>query len=333
MTDPRPTLAAPDDDPYLWLEEVEGEQATAWADARTAGTVARLADARYGRDRDALRALLDRPDNLPVPARRAGLLYNLWRDAAQPRGLWRRTTLPSYRTPAPDWEVLLDLDALAVLEGEDWVWQGAATLPPDHARALIRLSRGGSDAAVLREFDLPSRRFVPNGFVLPEAKGGAAWLDADTLLLSSALGGETRSGYASTVRLWRRGEDWSAAASLFTTDPGNMNAWGSYDRLGNRLIFGKSPASSTRMSGSATARGRNSGSSCRATPAIFGKRTGWRWRGGPNGGRGRTRSVPTRLPSSACPRSLRATGGSRPCSGRRRAGRCKASSGPRAASC
>ena len=130
MTDPRPTLAAPDDDPYLWLEEVEGEQAAAWADARTADTVARLADVRYQRDRDALRALLDRPDNLPVPARRGGLLYNFWRDAAQPRGLWRRATLRSYRTPAPDWEVLLDLDALAAAEGEDWVWQGAATLPP-----------------------------------------------------------------------------------------------------------------------------------------------------------------------------------------------------------
>ncbi len=241
MTDLRPTLAAPDDDPYLWLEEVEGEQATAWADARTADTVARLADARYGRDCDTLRALLDRPDNLPVPARRGGLLYNFWRDAAQPRGLWRRATLQSYRTRAPAWEVLLDLDALAAAENEDWVWQGAATLPPDHARALVRLSRGGSDAVVLREFDLPSRRFVADGFALPEAKGGAAWLDADTLLLSSALGGETRSGYASTVRLWRRGEDPLAAPPLFTTDPGNMNAWGSYDRQGGRLVFAEKP--------------------------------------------------------------------------------------------
>ena len=239
MTDPRPTLAAPDDDPYLWLEEVEGEQATAWADARTAETRARLADARYERDRDALRALLDRPDNLPVPARRGGLLYNFWRDATQPRGLWRRATLDSYRTPTPEWEVLLDLDALATAEGEDWVWQGAATLPPDHARALVHLSRGGSDAFVLREFDLPSRSFVPGGFTLPEAKGSAAWLDRDTLLLSSALGGETRSGYASTVRLWRRGRDPVAASPLFTTDASNMSAWGSYDRQGDRLVFGE----------------------------------------------------------------------------------------------
>ena len=241
MIDLRPTLAAPDDDPYLWLEEIEGEQATAWADARTADTVAQLADADYERDRDTLRALLDRPDNLPLPARRGGLLYNFWRDTAQPRGLWRRTTLRSYRTPAPDWEILLDLDELAAAEDEDWVWQGAATLPPDHARALVRLSRGGSDAAVLREFDLASCRFVPDGFALPEAKGGAAWLDADTLLLSSALGGETRSGYASTVRLWRRGEDWSAAPPLFTTDPANVSAWGDYDRQDNRLMFAEKP--------------------------------------------------------------------------------------------
>ncbi|MGI4954238.1 MAG: prolyl oligopeptidase family serine peptidase, partial [Janthinobacterium lividum] len=129
----------------------------------------------------------------------------------------------------------------AAAEGEDWIWQGAITLPPDHARALVRLSRGGSDAAVLREFDLPSRQFVPGGFALPEAKGGMAWLDADTLLLSSALGGETRSGYASTVRLWRRGEDWSASPPLFTTDPANMNAWGGYDRQDARLVFFEKP--------------------------------------------------------------------------------------------
>ena len=82
----------------------------------------------------------------------------------------------------------LDLDALAAAEGDDWVWHGADTLPPDHHRAILRLSRGGSDAVVLREFDLADRRFLADGFILPEAKGGAAWLDQDKLLLSSAFG-------------------------------------------------------------------------------------------------------------------------------------------------
>ena len=174
---------------------------------------------------------------MPLPTRRGGLIYNFWKDADHQRGLWRRTTLQSYRTEAPEWDVLLDLDALAAAEDEDWIWQGASTLPPDHARALLRLSRGGSDAVVLREFDLLSCDFVAGGFVLPEAKGSAAWLDQDTLLLSTALGGVTTSGYASTVRLWHRGAAWSEGPVLFRTDPANMAAWGGYDRLADRLIF------------------------------------------------------------------------------------------------
>ncbi len=241
MADPRPTLATPDDDPYLWLEEGDGARATEWVDGQTARTLARLADPRYDADRETLRALLDRPDNLPIPVRRGGLIYNFWRDAAHPRGLWRRTTLAAFRTEAPEWDVLLDLDALAAEEGEDWVWQGAGTLPPGHARALLRLSRGGSDAAVVREFDLTARAFVPGGFSLPEAKGGADWLDADTLLLSTALGGATRSGYARTVRLWRRGADWSGEPAVFETEAANMSAWGSYDRVGDRVIYGEKP--------------------------------------------------------------------------------------------
>ncbi len=237
MTENRPILADPDDDPYRWLEEVEGERATAWVDAQTQATLARLADARYAADRDTLRDLLDRPDNLPVPTRRGGLLYNFWRDAAQKRGLWRRTTIESFRTETPDWEILLDLDALAAAEDEDWVWGGAGTLPPDHRRAMLRLSRGGSDAVVLREFDLERREFVTGGFSLPEAKSGTSWLDQETLVLNTALSGVTSSGYSRRVQLWRRGEDWSAAPVLFETEPENMAAWGSYDRVGSRLVF------------------------------------------------------------------------------------------------
>jgi prolyl oligopeptidase len=237
MTDPRPTLATPDDDPFLWLEDMDGARATNWADSQTAATLVRLGDDRFAADRDQLCSLLDRPDNLPIPTRRAGLLYNFWKDADHPRGIWRRTTLESFRTSAPDWDVLLDIDGLALAEGEDWIWQGAATLPPEHARAMLRLSQGGSDAVVLREFDLVARAFVTDGFVLPEAKGGVAWLDQDTLLLSTALGGATTSGYASTVRLWRRGLDWSDGPILFQTDATSMAAWGAFDRAADRLIF------------------------------------------------------------------------------------------------
>ncbi|MBV8168560.1 MAG: S9 family peptidase, partial [Alphaproteobacteria bacterium] len=119
--DPRPTLEAPDDDPYLWLEEIDGARALAWVDAESQRTLARFGDARFAADRDALRTIYDRPDNIPYVARRGALLYNLWKDAEHPRGLWRTTTLDSFRTDSPTWDVVLDLDALAAREGEDWV--------------------------------------------------------------------------------------------------------------------------------------------------------------------------------------------------------------------
>jgi prolyl oligopeptidase len=240
--DPRPTLDAPDDDPHIWLEEIEGAQPLAWIDEQNARTLARFAGPHFEADRDALAAIFDRPDNIPYVTRRAGLLYNFWQDAQHPRGLWRRTTLEEFRKDTPNWEVLLDLDALAAAEGEDWVWKMSATLPPAHERAIIYLSRGGSDANVLREFDLTQKRFVEDGFNLSEAKGGASWLDADTLILSSAYGGpevQTTSGYGRTVRLWRRGTDPLSAPLLFDAPPESVSATGGLDRSARseRLFF------------------------------------------------------------------------------------------------
>jgi prolyl oligopeptidase len=232
MTDPRPTLEAPDDDPYLWLEEIDGEPALAWVEAQNAATLGKFGDVRFAADRDTLAAILDRPDNIPLIARRGSRVFNFWKDAEHPRGLWRASTLDSFRTAQPDWEVLLDLDALAANEGEDWTWSGASTIPGSHDRAIMMLSRGGADAVVLREFDLASREFVAGGFNLPEAKGGAAWLDRDTLLLSSALGEgmATSSGYARTVRLWRRGSSPVTAPVIFETAADRMSVWADVDR-------------------------------------------------------------------------------------------------------
>ncbi len=233
IPDPRPTLSAPDDDPYIWLEDIDGAAALAWVAEQNARTLARFGGPRFKADSETLTAIFDRPDNIPYVTRRGGLLYNFWQDAAHPRGLWRRTTLASFLTDGPDWETLLDLDTLAADEGQDWVWGGASTLPPAHERAILRLSRGGSDAVELREFDLTRKAFVESGFYLPEAKGGVAWLDADTLLLSSAYGGEpmqTRSGYARTVRRWARGADPLAGPVLFEIDNDAMATAAVVDR-------------------------------------------------------------------------------------------------------
>src|SRR5690242_7828702 len=232
MIDPRTTDEAPDDDPYLWLEEIDGERALAWVEAQNAATMARFGGTGFASDRDALAAIFDRPDNIPLIARRGARVFNFWKDASHPRGLWRATSLDSFRAEQPEWEILLDLDALADREGEDWTWSGATTIPGSHDRAILMLSRGGADAVVLREFDLAARDFVPGGFELPEAKGGAAWLDRDALLLSSALGEgmATGSGYARTVRLWRRGTDPLAAPIIFETSADHMAVWADVDR-------------------------------------------------------------------------------------------------------
>jgi prolyl oligopeptidase len=232
--DDRPTIAAPDDDPYLWLEEIDGARAVGFVDLQSRRTLERFADAGFATDRDTLAAIYDRPDNIPLIGRRGVFVYNIWKDANHPRGIWRRTTLDEFRRPEPKWDVILDVDQLAAAESEDWLLSGVRTLPGSRARAILSLSRGGSDAVTLREFDLASRAFVSDGFMLPEAKGGADWLDADTLLLSSAYGEgmATTSGYARTVRLWRRGADVDQAQVIFETASGNMAASFNVDRTG-----------------------------------------------------------------------------------------------------
>lgn len=195
-------------DPNLWLEAVDAPDALAWVRERNASSRARLeADPRFATLRQQLRDILDSQDRIPAVSRRGQFLYNLWRDSAHPRGLWRRTRLESFRQHQPDWETVLDLDALARAEQENWVWSSPSCLGGESPRCMIHLSRGGADATVAREFDLERRAFVPDGFCLPEAKTWISWLDADTLLVSTDTGpgSLTDSGYPREVRLWRRG--------------------------------------------------------------------------------------------------------------------------------
>jgi prolyl oligopeptidase len=231
IVDARPTVAAPDDDPWLWLEDIEGARALAWVETENARTLAAFGTAQWAADRDALAAILDRPDKIPFIARRGPWFYNFWTDARNPRGLWRRCAPESFRREQPSWEILLDVDALAAIEKEDWIWGGASTRPGTHDRAILRLSRGGSDAVVLREFDLSSKTFVGDGYRLPEAKGQVDWIDPDTVLLTSAWGGDTTtSGYARTIRLWRRGADPGEAPVIFEVPRQSMSASSVVDR-------------------------------------------------------------------------------------------------------
>jgi len=221
-----------DDDPHRWLEDVAGEAALAWVRERNAETFAELTQsARFAELRARIREVLDADDRIPYPVTRGRHLYNFWRDEAHPRGVWRRTTLASYRRAEPAWDVLLDVDALAADEGENWVWHGAGVLRPDHRLALVSLSRGGADAAVVREFDLATRTFVAGGFVLPEAKSRVSWIDEDRVYVGTDFGegSMTASGYPRVVKEWRRGTPLADAVTVFEGEPQDVSVGAYHD--------------------------------------------------------------------------------------------------------
>ncbi|MEF9996181.1 MAG: prolyl oligopeptidase family serine peptidase [Burkholderiaceae bacterium] len=218
-------------DPYLWLEEVDGTRAMEWVEtANAASQKTFAADPRFEPLRADLLKIFDSSRRIPYVNRIGGQVYNLWRDADHPRGLWRRTTPAEFRRADPAWETVLDLDALAQAEGENWVWQGADCLRPDTpaqapTRCIVSLSRGGADATVSREFDLAARGFVKHGFVLPEAKQDVNWKDADTLWVATdfGAGSMTRSGYPRIVKEWKRGTPLAAATTVFEGQPGDIS--------------------------------------------------------------------------------------------------------------
>jgi prolyl oligopeptidase len=209
--------AAVDEDPYLWLEDIDGARARAWVNDHNSATQQRLtALPGYGSlFRDAL-AVLDSTSRLPDVTERGSWLYNLWRDRAHPRGLFRRATLAEFRRDEPAWEAVLDIDALAKAEGKPWAFGGAIWLAPDNRRCLIRLAPAGGDAAEEREFDAETRAFVADGFRLPAAKSQVAWCDIDALYVATDFGPGTltQSGYPRIVKLWRRGTPLESAKTL-----------------------------------------------------------------------------------------------------------------------
>jgi prolyl oligopeptidase len=220
------TPAPEPDDPHRWLEDVTGEKALAWVRERNAESEKALTggDAFPALERRIL-SILDSKERIPFVSKIGDHVYNFWRDAANPKGAWRRTTLAEYRTADPAWETVLDVDALAKAEGENWVWHGATVLEPDDRLFLVSLSRGGADADVVREFDLAAKSFVKDGFTLPEAKSRVAWRDRDSLFVASDFGpgSLTSSGYPRTVREWTRGKPLTDAPVVFEGKADDMS--------------------------------------------------------------------------------------------------------------
>jgi prolyl oligopeptidase len=212
-------------DPFLWLEDVHGARALAWVRAENAKTLGVLEhDPRYPQFFDAALAIAQAPDRLPIPALLGGGVYNFWQDAEHVHGIWRTTSLADYVTPDPRWKTVIDLDALSASEHANWFWSRVDCLAPAELRCLIGLSDGGEDAISLREFDLASASFVPQGFALPTSKQSAAWVDADELLVARDFGPGTltASGYPFVVKRLHRGAGLTEAVEVFRGAPGDV---------------------------------------------------------------------------------------------------------------
>ncbi|MEQ1865534.1 MAG: prolyl oligopeptidase family serine peptidase [Micropepsaceae bacterium] len=226
-------------DPFLWLEEVEGEKALTWVRAQNDRSLKILqADARYADLHTKALTILEAKDRIPQPAFRAEQLYNFWQDDVNVRGMLRRTTVDKYRDAAPKWETVLDIDALAKGENANWVYKGAGCLAPEETRCLVSLSDGGKDAVEIREFDNKTKSFVANGFRLSAGKQSADWLDADTLYVARdwGPGTMTESGYPYIVKLWKRGTKVEDAPEVYHGKPTDVGAGASILRDNDGVV-------------------------------------------------------------------------------------------------
>lgn len=215
-------------DPFLWLEEVEGTAAIDWVKARNKKSLDVLEKhpsfaALYENNK----TIYNSNERIPYVSQMNGYLYNFWRDETHVRGLYRRTTMAEYRKAEPKWETVLDVDALAIKDDENWVYKGMSCRYPAYDRCLVNLSRGGADATVVKEFDLNDKVFVEGGFYLPESKNSVTWVDLDTLMVGADFGdgSMTDSGYPKTTRMWQRGTDVKDAPVVFEGNQADVGIW------------------------------------------------------------------------------------------------------------
>ena len=240
-------LRAAESDPFLWLEEVEGKKSLDWARDRNKESLDHFeSDPRYKTILKEAETILNATDRIPFVSRRSSWLYNFWQDKKHVRGIWRRTTLEEYRKDKPNWETVLDIDALGRVENKSWVYKGANCLPPHEMLCMIKLSPGGKDASEWREFNTRTKSFVPNGFRLSEAKSDLEWLDENTLLVGTNFGDGslTDSGYPRITKKWRRGTTLDKAKPVFegTKKDVSVYPWISHRPEGKTVLVGKSPS-------------------------------------------------------------------------------------------
>ncbi|HDR51759.1 MAG TPA: S9 family peptidase [Mariniphaga anaerophila] len=233
-----PLIYAQNNDPFQWLEEVENEKALEWVGEWNKKTLDVLqAQPGYQHIFEKNLEILNSDDRIPAPSIQGDYVYNFWQDQNYQRGIWRRATLKSYLGREPEWEILLNIDELAEKDGIKWVFKGASGLFPDYNKFLVNLSKGGGDAVIVKEFDVRTKSFVENGFYIPEAKGGASWVDENTLMVSTDFGeGVTTSGYPTQVKIWKRGTNLADAHEVYKGKESDMGIWG-YSMLTHDRVY------------------------------------------------------------------------------------------------
>jgi len=224
----------------VFLEDLRSDESMAWVTAENARALASIVgpgkpedDPMYGR----LRAIYDDKKKIPGIRLRGDFVYNFWQDEDHVKGIWRRTSMEDFKREEPEWETVLDVDALAKDEGKSWVWKGPNFLdygPGQEKRkdrCVIKLSDGGTDACSVREFDVVTKAFIApedGGFALPESKNNFSWVDRDTVWVGFDFGEGTMSpsGYPLTVREWKRGTKLEDSAEIWRGEPTDVVASG-----------------------------------------------------------------------------------------------------------
>ncbi len=216
------------EDSYLWLEEVEGSKALEFVQAQNKATFDKLSlEKDYQSIYDKSLEIYNSDERIAYPDIKGDYVYNFWQDKEHVRGIWRRCLLADYKQDKFNWETLIDLDEMSKKDDIKWVFKGANGLYPSYNRFLVQLSRGGGDAVFIREFDADKKEFVENGFQMDEAKGYAAYLDENILIVATDFGEGTmtESGYPGQVKIWKRGTDLKDARLIYEgqhTDVGNF---------------------------------------------------------------------------------------------------------------
>lgn len=219
----------PAEDSNIWLEDVLSEKALGWVEQQNKKSLAVLENLPtfkpfYKKNLE----IYNSDEQIAYPTLKDEYIYNFWRDQDHVRGILRRTSVSEYSKAEPAWETVLDIDALAEAEDENWVYKGNNCLYPEYRHCIITLSRGGADASVRREFDMQEKAFVKDGFSTEESKGGISWVDKDQVLIGTNFGegSMTDSGYPRISKTWARGTDIASAKTVFTGDKTDVGIWG-----------------------------------------------------------------------------------------------------------